>query len=408
MTRTLAFVALATALLAAGAAGSVVAFDASPSITDGGQSAEIVPVANTTNYLSAAGEPDRTGYVESNVDVGTAAAIGAERLHGRHETMTFERAFRAGGSDERIGLVRDRLDRTAAELDRLDGRQATVFEAHANGSLSDDAFVRRLTRLEARATQSRELLGQIRSSANDAQTALPTALDTRLASMQARPIVVSRPVDEQVTDAVTGATDEAVVYASGTGDSLVLATVENGEFFRQATLRDEYAPERANQFEEADEQPITLAFQRAAELYPWVFENAIGNQRISGFGDSGIYLVDASHPHGELRSYIHGGTTNVFQEEHRLEPSAVPAQLTASNATEALELSVRAASETGPMRVTVQRPTTGVPVDTQVAIGGDPIGRTGSDGRLWTTRPDGSLRVNATTGDGERVVLAQP
>jgi hypothetical protein len=141
-------------------------------------------------------------------------------------------------------------------------------------------------------------------------------------------------------------------------------------------------------------------------LYPWVSDNLQSINRIAGFGDSDVYLIDLSHPHGTVTSYIHGGSTNIFHEQHRQRPDAVPTRLTASNANDTLALRVNATTETGPMQISLSRETTNTPVDAVVRIDGRRVGTTGSDGRLWAIRPSGSFSVNATTPDGTSVVVS--
>jgi hypothetical protein len=140
-----------------------------------------------------------------------------------------------------------------------------------------------------------------------------------------------------------------------------------------------------------------------------VFENAIGSPSLSGFGDSSVYLVEASHPQGDLRAYLDGATRDVFHETQANAPEAVPVALTRTASTDRLRLQVNATHATGPMWVTVTRPggPNATAVDATVRVNGQRVGTTGADGRLLTLQPAGSFRVNATAGTAN-VTLSGP
>ncbi|MFC7132566.1 MULTISPECIES: DUF7096 domain-containing protein [Salinibaculum] len=405
---------LVAALCLAGlvTAGAVVAAEPpatapAPAVDD--SLGDTVTVTNTTNYVFPAGDgPSRQSYVRSDVDVAGAVATDVERLQGQHEVLRFEHRYDARNESEgRLVAVDETIDRTEARLDALNARQETLFSAYTDGSLSTDAFLRRLSRLDTAASESRNVLQRVRSRVRaDLDTRLPVSTETRLAALRADLVAIPGRISTQVTATVRGEADPTTLYLQGTGNGLVLATVDETEYRRQATLRDEYTPDAPNQFALAEEEPISLAFDRARELYPWVSENLQSINRIAGFGDSDVYLIDLSHPHGDLRSYIHGGSTNVFHEEHRQNPDSLPVRLTASAENGSLGVSVAATAETGPMRVTVTSATTDVPTDAVVRVNGQPVGSTGGDGELWTIRPTGSFTVNATSGDGTSVVVS--
>jgi hypothetical protein len=401
---------LVATLLAGLAAGAVVAAEAPTSESALGETADdVVTLSNTTNYAFPTPASDsRRGYVRGNVDVAGAVATAGDRLDGQRATLSFERRYESRNTSEaRLGVVRSTIDRVEQRLADLDARQESLFRSYTNGTVSEEAFVRRLARLEVRATASSQLLDRVGSTVRgDAETTLPFSVQTRIAALGGELVTLPADVTTRLTTTVRGEADPTTVYVQGEGNGVVLATVDDGEFVRQATLRSAYTPDVPNQFAQSEDEPVSVAFDRARTLYPWVSDNLQSINRIAGFGDSDVYLIDLSHPHGTVTSYIHGGSTNIFHEQHRQRPDAVPTRLTASNANDTLALRVNATTETGPMQISLSRETTNTPVDAVVRIDGRRVGTTGSDGRLWAIRPSGSFSVNATTPDGTSVVVS--
>ncbi|MFB6308422.1 MAG: hypothetical protein ABEH35_03750, partial [Haloarculaceae archaeon] len=159
-----------------------------------------------------------------------------------------------------------------------------------------------------------------------------------------------------------------------------------------------------DQFTQGDTHRINAANTRAFELYPWVTNHTV-SPTSRALGRTGIYRFHADHTQGELTAYIDGGTTNVFRESQRLDPTSM---LTGGNVTRtgtAVRVRVNRSHPTGPMRVSLSNPSTGVAVNGTVHINGQPVGTTGDDGHLWVIEPRGSTVVNATTDDGQSVTV---
>lgn len=409
MSRTLPLSGLlvVTALLALLTAGAAVAVDAPTSAPALDEAAnDVTTIPNTTNYaFPAPASETRQGYVQSNVDVAAAVATDADRLDGRRAIRSFERQYEARNTSEsRLDLVRSTVARTEQRLADLDARQEALFRSYTNGSITEQTFLRRLARLEASATQSRELLDRIETRVrSDVGTTIPVTIQTEIAALRGELVMLPGTLTTRISGTLQGEGTPMAVYAQGAGNDIVLATVDESGFVRQATLRSEYTPGEPNQFAQSDDEPISVAFDRARTLYPWVSDNLQSINRIAGFGDSDVYLIDLSHPHGSVKSYIHGGSTNIFHEEHTQQPDAIPVQTTVSNENNTMGVRVNATAETGPMRIAVSRGATNTPTDAVVRINGQRVGTTGVDGTLWAIRPAGSFTVNATTDDGTSV-----
>jgi hypothetical protein len=368
-----------------------------PTVDDGFPAVTTVP--NTTNYLST-GSTDRASYVRSDVDVAAAAGMSAQQLHARHDRGAFDARFEAAGSEsDRVDLVRETADSTESRIDRLDARHEALLAAYSNGTLSRETTIRRLARLSVAAGTARANLQHVADRVDSTPgTSVPVALETRLSDLQTALVTLPDPVVDRVKAGLAGERDPVVVYAGGTGNGLVLATVDGGEFVRTATARDDYAPGQPDQFERGEDRAVILALQRGGELYPWAYENDIGGPQIRGFGNTGVYLISVDYAHGELQTYLSGVTTDAFYEIQIQDPEGVPTTDTASTAADSLNVTVETTTASGPTRVRLIQPSTNAPLNGTVLIDGRPVGETGDDGELWTVQPAGQFRVNATTG----------
>jgi hypothetical protein len=140
-------------------------------------------------------------------------------------------------------------------------------------------------------------------------------------------------------------------------------------------------------------------------LYPWAFANDPSARGARGFGNTSVYRISVDHTHGSLVSYLDGATQNVFREVQRKQLVSIPLDTRVANNTTSLRLQVNTTHESGPMHVEVTRPKTGLPVVSEVTVDGERVGTTDTDGDLWTVRPRGPTRINATTASGDRVTL---
>ena len=388
--RLLALVAL---LVVAGTAGAV----APSAPTPGGEVTQadpgaVVTLGDTANQATPDAVTRRT-YARADVDVASAVSVGAARLGGRHAELTFdERLERAEGGGTKLAVTTAALAGIERRLDRLDDRQRGLFAAYGDGAVSTRTFLRRLGAVQVAAAQERALLERVSERA-DRSTAfsLPVSTQTRVARLRGTLVALPNPVLDRVVAGTTGVAEPEVVYLQAARDGLVATAVDDGTYLRQATLRAERAPGEPNQF-----ASITLAYDRAGELYPWVFENSIGSPSLSGFGNSSVYLVEATHPQGDLRAYIDGATRSVFHETQANSPEAVPVTLTRSATADSLRAQVNTTHPTGPLWVTVTR--NGGAVNATVRVNGQLVGTTGEDGRLLTVQPAGTFQVEATAG----------
>jgi len=367
-------------------------------------------VENTTNQLTIpAGEVRRTSYNETGIDVGSATAAWSSTLQHRYETLSFEERFRrADGSEARAQLVTDRLSAIEAQEQALDERQDRAIARYARGEISAAAFLRTRLVVNAEAEELLESLDRVSAAPDTAPDySLDESATARLRSVEGELRTLTGPIGARLQ---SGETTDSTLYVEASADSYMLATVADDEYVRETRLdgaRDASAPDEFLATAVNDGDPETdrldVADERAADLYPWLYERQ--RPSFTFYGTSGIYELTADHPNGELTAYLDGGTTEVFYEEQSRDLSDVRTTATASTVNGTLAVTVRQSTSTGPLLVTASNNETDATVDGTVRINGQSVGTTGSDGVLWTVEPRGSYTVTVATASGDTSVV---
>ena len=370
----------------------------------------IETVANTTNQLTLpTGEVRRSSYNSSGIDVGTATAAWSTQLHHRHSALTFEERFRrADGSEARSRLVADRLSTIEAKQRALDERQDSATARYASGELSAAEFLQTRLVVNAEASELLETLDRVATAPDTTPGySLSESTTTRLRAVEGELRTLTGPVGYRLQ---SGGTTDRTLYLEASDDGYMLATVTDDEYVRETRLdsaRDAGLTDEFRNTAVTDDNPETdrldIADERAADLYPWLYERQ--RPSFTFYGASGIYRLTASHPNGDLTAYLDGGTTDVFYEEQVRDLSDVRTRAIASEVNGTLAVTARQSSATGPLLVSATNNETGATVNASVSINGQPVGATGSDGVLWTVEPRGAYTVTAAADTGNTSVV---
>jgi hypothetical protein len=154
---------------------------------------------------------------------------------------------------------------------------------------------------------------------------------------------------------------------------------------------------------------LPKAQDRVFEAYPWAAENPVGGYETNPYG-SNIYSVLIKHSHGTLVTYFDGGTEKVFKEIQRKQltgENSLPPGPGVVNSSDNATLTVNRTYPGGPLRVQLTNET-GAPLQGQVTVAGEPVGRTNAEGVLWTLGPTEQFAVTATHEDATVNVTATP
>ena len=322
------------------------------------------------------------------IDAGSAAGFGADASAARVETLALrERVERANTSDERQIRILDGLNEVDKQAITLRSRQEAAIADYAAGEITADELLVELARirasaavLEDRVELLTELAAETEGFSLDDSRVFPLLYDLR---------TFDGPVRERTVRALEGDRDASTrVYVAATDDGVVVSTVADDQYVREAFRADLHDRSGAG-INEGTAQNVT---QRS---YPEIYDAAAGT--VSGQGSGGTFLFDLAYPNGTLTAFVGGGTERVFMEHQRVDLAGVPAGSTVSRTLD-LTLRVNRTFPGGPLRVAVVDPTTGEPVDAVVKLGREggestEIGTTGDDGVLWTVSPRGEFVV---------------
>ncbi|MXR41109.1 hypothetical protein GRX01_07130 [Halobaculum sp. WSA2] len=322
------------------------------------------------------------------VDAGTATAFGANASAERIETIALrKRVTNATTNDERQIRILDGLNEVDKEVVTLHSRHREAIAAYHAGELSASEFLVELARIRVSAAVLEErvlMLERLAEGTDDF-----TLDDSRIYPVVYDLRTFDGPVRSRTAAALGGDPGASTrVYVATTESGIVLSTVADGQFVREA-FRGDLRERDGTGIDEETAQNVT------SRSYPEVWAATGGS--VAGQGSGGTFLFDLAYPNGTLTAFVGGGAERVFMERQRVDLDAVsPGESTTR--TLDLTLTVNRTFPGGPLRVAVTDPRTGESVDAVVKIGREggesvDVGTTGDDGVLWTVSPRGEFVV---------------
>ncbi len=373
--------------------GVVVASDEQP-----GQSMSVVAVDNTSEYLTPdSAAIDRTEQQQTGIDAAGTIEADAAHIQSTYRYDALRGEYRnAETDDERRAVIERGTEQFSQRVDALEAKQTDAIRQFNDNTTSERELLRTLSTVHHEAEATEEALLWLGTAADDLGLDDTTQQAT---SERVRLVPMNGPARAQIGDAIRGESTSRI-YVETAGEGLVLATVDPAT---DTYLREAHDPtaKREDVTDQYGGNP-SPALDRFTELYPWSINSFDGIDAI-GPADVRLYRFSASHPHGELETYLDSGSTEILYEKHWLDAGSVPT--TTSERTEGdLRILLDTTRAGGPLGVSAVDTTTGERVDATVEINDEPVGST-DGGQLWTVAPRGMTAVNATH-DGETVSVS--
>lgn len=296
----------------------------------------------------------------------------------------------------------ERQQQILAEINRieraevaLESRQANAFAAHAAGELSDRELVDELVRVAATAREYDERLDEIDALAEATDGfSSPSRLDELQVALQ----VYEGPVREQALATARGQSPPTDMYVASSQGAVVLATVVDGEYVREAFRTDRW-----------DRGGGPISNDLAIEVTEAAYPETAALREPDAFGAGAVQRITIPHEFGTLRTFVSGGTERVFVEHQRIDLAAFPDSESLSESGDGFNVTVERTYPGGPVTVTVLDAETGEPVPdvtvTKSVGDGDSqaIGTTNEAGVVRTLSPSETYRI--TVVDEPRVVV---
>jgi hypothetical protein len=360
-----------------------------------------------------AGNLRTSGFETVTLDAGGAVAAQGSRTHSKFASTRLQNEFRAAGDNRtrRREIVRRAADRIDERIAALKSRSERAHDRYNADRISARTYLRELAVIDRSAEELRDAVDLL--STYSSAVGEPVSPD-RIPGQKARLLPLEGPVRSRALAAMTGESPPTRVYVATSEEGVVLATIER-EAFVQRYIREAYVPgarqpggiDRFAQGFSQSEAPAR-AQDRAAELYPWTFENKLGSSRTyigsPYLPEVGVYPVIVEHPQapnldGDLRIFLDGTTRDVFREIQYKDLSRVPTRFASGNTSDGIRLRVNRTRSGGPMLVSVTDASTGDPLSATVRVDGEPVGSTDTDGERWVVAPRTSAEVTVTRGD---------
>lgn len=361
------------------------------------------PPAETVHVLDIDPESvTRTSVESHSVDLGPSLAFAANQSRNRLQTLAIvERVESADTADERRRRIREEFDRVEARADALRATQREAIEAYAADDLSTRRLLIRLAKLDrtARDLDSRRQRIERLAASSDVE------FDAgRLRSLELALQTFTGPVRAHAAAALRGEASPGRFYVATGPESVVLSTVVDGSYVREAYRGDlQNGGAGSIGYEEA--------VRIAADSYPVIWNLTRSSTQV--VGSERTYYVHVVHERGDLAAFVDPTTRSVFREVQRRPLDTVGLPSGATDTKDGLRLTVNATYPGGPTRVRLVDARTGAPVDANVTVGqveenSDLVGRTGEDGTLWTLTPASEFTVTAIRGNSVVLVSLPP
>lgn len=388
----------------------VAVLPASTPLAGGNDTGEAAPVAqtaqvqppsgqNTTSILLLSGETT-TGYGRSTVDIApvvdsTRRVINVEL----RERVVRSRLQNASTTDRRRQVLRQETEQITEAVEALQQRERRALGRYERGEISGAELVRVLAAVDTEARRTGELVTLLQDEVEQVQFLSATA--DQLQSLEVELATLHGPVRAHAERVFRGEAPPTRIHLTVSGEAVALAMVRGNTYVREATEPANLDFDSSDQF--ASESEV---IDRIGELYPWAWASDTSSVRSYTNFENGFYRIDVDHTHGQLTSYVDGGTQDVFREIQYKSVDRMPTGPPAVAQENGTTLRVNQSFGGGPVEASVIDESTGDPVDGTVYLDGTPIGRT-TDGRAWFVAPAGQYELTVTTESGNVTAVAQ-
>lgn len=347
-----------------------------------------VDPANLTfrTLATPSGADTRFSSGTRGVNLGSSVGFAVDETDAAMETAAVvQRIEAADATVERQRRILAAINQVEQDEVTLNSRQAEAFRSHAAGELSDRELLDELVRIAATASEYDQRLDEIDALAEETDDfSSPARLDELQVALQ----VYEGPVREYALSAARGQVPATEVYVESSNRSVVLAAVVDGEYVREVFRRDRW---------DRGGGPITNeeAIEATADAYP----ETASLREPDAFGAGSVHRITVPHEFGLLRTFVSGGTRQVFVEHQRISLDAFPDTQSVSERGDGFNVTVDRSYAGGPVTVTVRSEETGEPVPgvtiTKSVGDGDSraIGTTDANGVVRTLSPAGSYRI---------------
>lgn len=343
--------------------------------------------SNVTNTISIpAGEIERSDLRRQYADLGPAAEFDTGVTTDQLATRTTARELDDTPDSELDDRLVEEFDAVEAEVDDLESRERSAIRAFNREELTSRELLIELARIHLTASELRDRTDMLESHAetldegtisSDRSQRIKDDLRMFSGPMRAHTVSVLRA--ERPADRILVETSETAV---------TMSTIDDGQYIREVNRR---SLRGSGSSQLSDERTEEITAQR----YP-----ALWNRKTSWSVNelNSAFVVSVSFDQGQLRTFTDGPTERTFIEHQRLPLEDVITGSETTKEQDGLDVTVEQTYAGGPLRLTVVDASTGEPVEVTVTVGQDgresqTVGKTDTDGTLWTLSPRDSFTI---------------
>lgn len=349
--------------------------DASPALEDG-------------DWLAPAGDGVASGSGHVAIDASATLAADASGLASRYDEHRLDvRLERAGSDAERRAIVREETNELERAIVQLRERERDAYRAYHAGEIDERGLAVELAAVHSNAV---DLQRSVSSLSDHVGSVAGIERGSEFEAMMIETETMQGPVRERIDGALRGELDSTRVHVEADASGVVLATVEDGYFYREAyrtDARDPAAEPRLHSLGESEE--------RIAELYPEVFPAARWSIREVG---SGTYQGVGTYAEGTITVYLDHATTDVYREYLELRLDGVETASLENETEDGARLSVEGTAPGGPAVVSLTNADTDAPLSGVVSVDGQRLGSTDDEGELWLVLPHEPTTITVSVG----------
>lgn len=343
---------------------------------------------------------DASGSAVVGIDAGAAVDSSGSQLEGAYERHLLEERIASADTDtERRAAINASVDDLERRAQDLREREGTARRAYRAGEIDAAAYLATLRSVNDRAAQLEQRANLIAPPPGPDSEGLADIHDAstarnRISQLRGEIVALQGPVRDGVSERVQDGAGPARFHVMATQNETVVAYLDDGTYYRQATRWDVLA--------QGDETGIginTAWDMVREELYPQ-YQDHYSFSGVSVVSTNEIYRIqgEQGYDHGSIEFYVDAVSENVFWEAQQMTLSSdLPRAQPITNASGNLSVAVRPTYDTGPASVQVTDDGTPVANET-VMVDGEPVAETDENGLAWVVLPDDSPNVRVTAG----------
>ena len=331
-------------------------------------------------------------------DPGRATSMSFDQLRATYDAGILESEVGAtSSSDAQITRVQDELATVEADLESTLADEEAAFASFTDGEITAPELFAEMGVLHERSQTLQYRLDHISQTVQGITSPL-TQDQVRIVrgevsqlNMEAQ--TIEGPIRSDSSAIVRGVEQaDAPYHVHASTDGYVLSSIDNGMYTREITVLANQDRDSGSGYTNDD-----TARDRAANLYPWTYDQAIATESTLR---GGIYWTSLDHPHGSTTMFLDGGTELSFREIHEIDLITVPTVTELETGNESLDIRVDRTYAGGPAVITATDADSEEPVaDVTVQVDNQTIAQTNAEGEAWITSPPGHFELTLETGE---------